>query len=484
MFPSRKNLMVGMGIINTTTVSELKAILAHEFGHYSQKSLKSGGYVYQANKVLHGLLQEDEAFDSLFQKIGQWTFITSVFSAIAYKVVSGIWWLLSRIYLLINSMYLALSREMEFHADAVATRVVGSSTMHNSLLRTVLADHSYNSVLQTYEGKIEENIRSRNIYPEQLVHLHFVARQRGFELEGAFPRPTLAEMNRYNKSRMVVEDQWASHPDLEQRLQRVEQMGVTAEHQDHMPASVLFRQADAYEKQLTDGLFALVPYPGEVVAQSAEDYTRALEKDIKEYSFSPLYNGYYDDYCPEAFAIEKTGATKPDSPETFFSDKMENLVYEVIGLETDIGGLEYISDKGSGIKTFDYDGEKYKRKDSFQLLVKCRKELQQKKALLRENDIAVYHYFSTLTRSEPESQKLDIRYQDVFKATKEFDRGTKLAGQIQQDLAFIEEVTPYHIIERNFDALQPLETELRTLIKRALWSGSYAGCSVKRRSRA
>ncbi len=41
-FPIKKNLHIGMGLVNTITEEEFKAILAHEFGHFSQKSMKVG----------------------------------------------------------------------------------------------------------------------------------------------------------------------------------------------------------------------------------------------------------------------------------------------------------------------------------------------------------------------------------------------------------------------------------------------------------
>jgi len=35
--PVKKNLQIGMALVNSVTVTEFKAILAHEFGHFSQK---------------------------------------------------------------------------------------------------------------------------------------------------------------------------------------------------------------------------------------------------------------------------------------------------------------------------------------------------------------------------------------------------------------------------------------------------------------
>ncbi len=38
--PVRKNLQIVLCLVNSLNVSEFKAILAHEFGHFSQKSMK------------------------------------------------------------------------------------------------------------------------------------------------------------------------------------------------------------------------------------------------------------------------------------------------------------------------------------------------------------------------------------------------------------------------------------------------------------
>src|SRR5690606_16231117 len=64
-FPIKKNLQIGMGLVNTVTESELKAILAHEFGHFSQRSMKLGSYVYNVNQVIFNLLYENRSYEKL-----------------------------------------------------------------------------------------------------------------------------------------------------------------------------------------------------------------------------------------------------------------------------------------------------------------------------------------------------------------------------------------------------------------------------------
>ena len=45
--PTRKNLMVGIGLLQGMGKDELRAILAHEFGHFSQQTMKVGSITYR-----------------------------------------------------------------------------------------------------------------------------------------------------------------------------------------------------------------------------------------------------------------------------------------------------------------------------------------------------------------------------------------------------------------------------------------------------
>ncbi len=45
-FPVKKNLLIGLGFVNSVNLSEFKAVIAHEFGHFSQHSMKLGSYVF------------------------------------------------------------------------------------------------------------------------------------------------------------------------------------------------------------------------------------------------------------------------------------------------------------------------------------------------------------------------------------------------------------------------------------------------------
>ncbi|MEL7342257.1 MAG: M48 family metallopeptidase, partial [Bacteroidota bacterium] len=64
-FPIRKNLLIGLGLINSLNLSEFKAVLAHEFGHFAQRSMKLGSYVYMANRIIHDMVFTRDRWDDL-----------------------------------------------------------------------------------------------------------------------------------------------------------------------------------------------------------------------------------------------------------------------------------------------------------------------------------------------------------------------------------------------------------------------------------
>lgn len=51
IFPSKKNLEIGLGLVNVLTLDELKAVIAHEFGHFGQRTMAIGRWVYTAQQI-------------------------------------------------------------------------------------------------------------------------------------------------------------------------------------------------------------------------------------------------------------------------------------------------------------------------------------------------------------------------------------------------------------------------------------------------
>src|SRR5439155_20978576 len=64
-WPTGKDLLIGLGLVNILSLSEFKSVLAHEFGHFAQKSTRLGGYVYTANRIIYDLVCGRDWFDEM-----------------------------------------------------------------------------------------------------------------------------------------------------------------------------------------------------------------------------------------------------------------------------------------------------------------------------------------------------------------------------------------------------------------------------------
>jgi Zn-dependent protease with chaperone function len=149
LFPVKKNLQIGLGLVNTLTLSEFKAVMAHEFGHFSQRSMKLGSFVYNVNKVIYNMLFDNKGFAEFLQGWGSLHYAIAIFVNLTIYIIKGIQKILQAVYRFVNKRYMALSREMEFHADAVAASVSGSNNCISSLQKLEVGDICYQTVIDT-----------------------------------------------------------------------------------------------------------------------------------------------------------------------------------------------------------------------------------------------------------------------------------------------------------------------------------------------
>ncbi len=461
-FPVRKNLQIGLGLVNSVSEEELKAILAHEFGHFSQKTMKVGSYVYNVNQVIFNMLYDNEAYDKMISNWANASGYFALFAAAAFKIVQAIQWVLQKMYDFVNKSYMGLSREMEFHADEIAANVTGYEPLKNSLLRLQLAGHSYQSVLSFYETKIVDNFKSQNLFKEHSFVMEHLAKDSKIPIEHNFPQVSVEELNKFNKSKLVIKDQWASHPSTEDRVKRLENLSnIPSAKIESSPANSIFQNIEKTQQSLTEKMFS------EVTFQEKESYLplNEFQKDYQEgylkNSFPKTYNGYYDDKNPISFELNSSNTdTKNLQLDDLFSKAKIELVYTAAALEADLEALKQISDKSSPIKTFDYDGQKYTKKESAQLANKVAKEFTTANMEIKQNDVAIFNFFRALEKKTG-TDILPSKYTRFFNAEHESKARYEIYVEMSNHLDFINHNTPFQQIKNNFTALLPLEAELK-----------------------
>jgi len=153
--PIKKNLNIGPGLMNAVTEQEFKAILAHEFGHFSQKSMKVGSYVYQVNQVIYNMLYKNDSFDNIIAKAASLHSIIAICIAGSIWIIKQIQFILQKLYNYININYMSLSREMEFHADEIAANVAGSKYLASALTRLDFSNHALDTSFSFYDQRTQ-----------------------------------------------------------------------------------------------------------------------------------------------------------------------------------------------------------------------------------------------------------------------------------------------------------------------------------------
>ncbi|MCE4565172.1 M48 family metalloprotease [Maribellus sp. CM-23] len=460
--PVKKNLLIGLGLVNTVTKQELKAILSHEFGHFSQRTMKVGSYVYNVNQVIFNILFENDSYENLVQRWANVSGYFSIFVVIAGKINEGIQWILRKLYNVVNKNYLGLSREMEFHADEIAASVTGYEPLKKSLLRMALADNSLDNVLNFYNGKISDNIKSDNLYRDQSCVLNFLAESNSLIITNGLPDISLEEQSKYDKSKLVIKNQWASHPTIDERIDRLEKTGFSTADNSDSSANNVFSDIDQLQKQITSKLFETVSYQGETTVITSDIFFEEYKKEALSNSFSKTYNGYYNSKNPVTFDLN---LSQPHNDkitlDELFSDKKVDLVYSAIALQNDIQTLNSISNKELAVKTFDYDGVKYDRKNAGKLLEELKPELDRLNELIKWNDCAIYEFFIEEEKQQGKPKELEQLYRDFFEFDKVFDSKYELYTGLLTELQFVNVTTPFEQITTNFSKIKPTEELLK-----------------------
>lgn len=150
LFPTRKNLIVGLGLFVNTNIEEVKAVLAHEFGHFAQSSMKIGSIIYYLNTVMYDMAFQEDKWDSALDKYfrglihacslaGLYGFIGYIVLLVLYRILFFTKDVLRWMYKFVNRSYYSLSRQMEFDADHVSCSIVGRDVFTSAMIKVDFA---------------------------------------------------------------------------------------------------------------------------------------------------------------------------------------------------------------------------------------------------------------------------------------------------------------------------------------------------------
>lgn len=137
---------IGLGLLNAFTVDEVRAVVAHEFGHFHGGDTRLGPWVYKTRAAMGRAvvnLQNTMHSVSEIEAIG---FVLAIIEAPFRWMALG--------YMRLAS---AVSRAQEFSADAVAARTVGSAPVLESFGKHAGTAAAVDAYFETEIGTLVEH---------------------------------------------------------------------------------------------------------------------------------------------------------------------------------------------------------------------------------------------------------------------------------------------------------------------------------------
>jgi Zn-dependent protease with chaperone function len=225
----RRYLYLGVPLLQAVTVSQLRAILAHELGHYSHQHTRLGALTYRGG----------DAMVETIRQVGPTS--TAGWMLRGYR----------RLYLLVS---LAVSRRQEIEADRAAVRVAGRRAAASALREIPALDAAWAFYLNQYLGPgLDAGYAPIGV----LKGFPYLLRWRADELAELRGNPP-EEASR-----------WDSHPPIGQRIRLIEAEPDSGVPTDDRAALGLFTDPDRLLDAAEDKAFHF----GDRVRVPMEEYT-------------------------------------------------------------------------------------------------------------------------------------------------------------------------------------------------------------------
>jgi hypothetical protein len=381
--------------------------LAHEFGHFSQKSLSLGSYVYVSRQILHDIVYARDKWDHF---VNWWCRIDLRLSFPAWGLKGLVWTLrkgLAGIYRGINLLDLAMSRQMEFNADDVAVSAAGSDAIVHSLCRLDFANQALEQAAHDLHAAADHGLFTSDLFFHQSASANWLRQMRKDSKLGLPPEPPIdpgARIQVFDPSRGDdgIPSMWRSHPPNHQREANAKRHYLRVPV-DSRSSWLLFRDADELKMESTKRFYTLGLERREPYVPSDPDIVQKfIDAEHAETTYDPKYHGLYDDRFIEP---GKMPAEVPQvSNDEWPVDRISAFLHEWPGADLEQTMKEHLSRQGdfqllqglqSGdyslkAKTFKFREVDYTSKDVSWLFEMINKEIEENQSKFQKIDAEVF----------------------------------------------------------------------------------------------
>ncbi len=341
LLPSKKNLEIGLGLVNALSIGELRAVLAHEFGHFAQRAMAVGRWVYIAQQIAGHLVARRDKLDDFLRGLSRFDFRIAWVGWILSLIVWSIRSLVESAFNVVVIMQRALSREMEMQADLVAVSLTGSDALIHALHRLQAADDSWGRAWNFAARQRGNQRLTSDVFAVQSrvqEHMALILNDPHYIRVPSLPAQQ-PEQHRVFKAELAQPPQmWLTHPLNHEREANAKRHYVAAPI-DQGSAWDIFDDPARLRQQVSAKLFDA----GEATLVSIEESLLELDKEFDREHLKPAYRGVYYGRSPvqaiaHASDLYRQDA-KPDDLDGLYPESLTQDMAQLAQLEKEISQL-------------------------------------------------------------------------------------------------------------------------------------------------
>jgi Zn-dependent protease with chaperone function len=295
----KRDLLIGCGLVNMLNLSEFKAVLAHEFGHFAQGGWVNG-YLYVFYRVVFNIVEGRDWFDAIVDWLKGAGGIFSVIGLILYTGSTSFRGILKLLLRIVAFQHNDVWREREFHADLVAASLAGSNAMVHCLFKLKFANESYAMAHNELFKAADHKLYTSDLYYHQHASGDLIRKKKKDPNYGRPPRyadPMVGRKVQIFDPDKVEDpaDDGDYHPSDYDREENVKRRFVPAE-EDERSAWILFTSPIEIRQKLTWKMYrAGLKIPKSAKMEDPKKVQQFIDDEHQETTYDDKYEGAYDD---------------------------------------------------------------------------------------------------------------------------------------------------------------------------------------------
>lgn len=290
-FPSKKNLEIGLALVNALNLGEFRAVLAHEFGHFAQRAMAVGRWVYVAQQIAAHLVARRDKLDDFLRGLSRFDLRVAWVGWLLSLIVWSIRSLVESAFNLVALMQRALSREMELQADLVAVSLTGSDALVHALHRLQAADDAWSRAVGFVLSEHANGRLTRDAFAIQtqvLARMGEILDDPDYGRVPPLPQQRAAEHRIFKAELAQPPQMWLTHPLNHEREANAKRHYVSAPI-DERSAWDLFANPSALREEASAKLLGKT----EAAPVAPEESIEALNKQFAREYLASRYRGVY-----------------------------------------------------------------------------------------------------------------------------------------------------------------------------------------------